>query len=92
MDGQYQSGLASLFSAVARAKPVERSYVYHMDHANDRWNVFEVVNGRESYLCHYALLADAQDFCRINNWHEVGNCTCLEVAGDDTQCPKHGVG
>jgi hypothetical protein len=69
MDGtQYKSGLASLFSAVAR---VERRYVYHMDIAHDRWNVFEVVNGQENYLCNYVLLADAQDFCRINNWQEI---------------------
>lgn len=61
---QYQTGLASLFTAIAR---VERRYVYHYDVPNNRWNVFEVVDGRENYLRFFVELEDARDFCSINN-------------------------
>lgn len=60
----YASGSASLFAAFAR---VERRYVYHKDLQNNRWNVFEVVDGRENYLRSYVELEDARDFCAINN-------------------------
>lgn len=63
MDG-YKSGLASLFTAIAR---VDRRYVYHKDWANSRWNVFEVVDGQENYLRFFVELEDARDFCAINN-------------------------
>lgn len=61
---EYKSGPASLFTAFAR---VERRYVYHKDLPNNRWNVFEVVNGRENYLRSFHELEDARDFCAINN-------------------------
>lgn len=64
METKYQTGLASLFTTIAR---VERRYVYHYDVPNSRWNVFEVVDGRENYKGFFVELQNARDFCAINN-------------------------
>lgn len=60
----YKIGLASLFMAMAR---VERRFVYHKDWTDDSWNVFEVVNGKENFICNYKQLESAQDYCDVNN-------------------------
>lgn len=64
MDNQYQAGVASLFSAIAR---VQRRYVYHKDWANNCWNVFVVINKQEDFIQSFTHLDDAVDFCNINN-------------------------
>ena len=61
---EYRTGLASLFTVKARE---DRQYVYHFDHANQKWNVFHVKGGQENYVCSFDTLIDAQDFCDINN-------------------------
>ena len=43
-------------------------YKYHKDWTNGKWNIFQVVNGREEYFKTVDTLAEAQQFCSINNW------------------------
>lgn len=42
-------------------------YITHYDFLYGRWNVFHVVDGRENFICSFANLDDANDFCAINN-------------------------
>lgn len=42
-------------------------YKIHRDHANNKWNVFRQVDGREEFVRSFDDLEDARDFCDINN-------------------------
>ena len=42
-------------------------YKIHRDTANNKWNVFRVLNGREEFIRAFDELEDARDFCDINN-------------------------
>jgi len=62
MDGtNYQSSASSLFATAARRQYV--TFTCHYDHPNQKWNVFEVVDGHEIFICAFATLKEAQDFC-----------------------------
>lgn len=63
---KYSSGLASLFSTVAREITKPR-YVTHYDFANSRWNVFKRIGLREDYVCYFDLLTQAQTYCDEQN-------------------------
>jgi len=43
-------------------------YVCHKDWTNNTWNIFEVVNGQESFVKNVQTLDEAQEFCSINNY------------------------
>lgn len=79
----YQTGLASLFSTHARNVP---KYKIHRDHANNKWNVFRVENGVESFVCSFDELLGAQAYIS-----ETPLCTGTDpIRCDDDNCPVHG--
>ena len=42
-------------------------YKTHYDLQNNQWSVFKCDGGREEYICSYANLEDAQDYCDMQN-------------------------
>lgn len=68
---EYKTGLASLFSTVARdvsqSATASVRFVLHRDHAGDGWNVFKKIGLYEDFVKQFGELGDAQDFCDINN-------------------------
>lgn len=78
----YQTSLASIFSTHARSDP---KYRIHRDHANNKWNVFRVENGRENFVTAFADLEEAQAYIS-----ETPRCTGTDpIRCDDPNCPVH---
>lgn len=95
MSDRYKTGLAGLFSMVAREVSESASvrYVIHRDHANNRWNVYKKTGLFEDYVDSFDELDDAQDFCDINNGVLDAMCTGTDpVRCDDPNCRVHGKG
>jgi hypothetical protein len=42
-------------------------YVFHKDIPNQQWNVFEIVDGHEIYICSFGTLVEAQRYCNRMN-------------------------
>lgn len=42
-------------------------YVYHRDIPGNQWNVFKAMYGEESYICSFATLEEAVDYCERQN-------------------------
>lgn len=61
MQDQYQASAASLFASAARE--VRVTYTCHYDHPNQKWNVFELVDGHEIFVQAFETLIEAQAFC-----------------------------
>lgn len=57
-------------------------YVFHRDIPGNQWNVFKAVCGQESYICSFATLEEAVDFCERQNAqiYESGAASLFSVA------------
>lgn len=42
-------------------------YTYHRDIPGNQWNVYEVVDGHEIYICSYPTAEKAKSYCDLMN-------------------------
>jgi len=41
---------------------------YHYDRPNNKWNVFQIIDGHEIFIQAFDTLEEEKDFISINNW------------------------